>query len=105
MGARCAHGRRSFEGVGKGQCELQRFFAAAGCDSNVDKILRHVIFDARQLHFMADVVVGGMTLQFTRRCACGNYLMRNFDFPCVLDEFFVYKFFGGSIVGNRLLVT
>ena len=48
---------------------------------------------------MADVVVGGMTSQFTRRGACGNYFMWNFDFPCVLDEvFFEFTIFFGVVL-------
>ena len=37
---------------------------AAGCDSNVDEKLRHAIFDARQILFMADfLLVCGMNLR------------------------------------------
>ena len=44
---------------------------------NVDEKLRHAIFDARQILFMADVFV------------CGMYSMWNLDVPCVLEEVIV----------------
>ena len=47
----------------EGQCQRQRLYAAAGCDSNVDETLRLAIFDARQILFMADVFVCGMNLR------------------------------------------
>ena len=94
-GARYAHGRRSRTGVGKGQCQRQRFHAAAVCDSNVDEMLRHAIFDACQMLFVADVFV----CTFTSRDGAhtGIISFGNWIFPAFWEEVFfrfTVSFFG-----------
>ena len=58
--ARYAHGRRSFEGVGKGSMSAAETSRGRWVRRNVDETLRNVIFDARQILFMADFLVCGM---------------------------------------------
>ena len=53
-GAWHAHGRRSFEGVGKGSMSAAEILRRQWVRRNVDETLRRVIFDARQILLMAD---------------------------------------------------
>ena len=84
----------------KGQCQRQRLYAAAG-RPNVDETLRHVIFDARQIRFTADVFVCGMNLRSlhgTERMRefflCGNWMFpafwRKFLFEFTVSYFWKY---------------
>ena len=75
---------------------------------NVDEKLRHAIFDARQILFMADVFVRGMNLRSlhgTERMReiilCGSWM-----FPAFWRKLlFEFTLFFRSIVGDTLLVT
>ena len=105
---RFAHGRRSFNAVGKGQCQRQRFSAAAGHDAtsmkymNMSSLMRVKFFTWRMLFFVASI-----DAYLTGRSACGNHFVWHLDVPCVFRGGF-FKFtvsLFGSTVRETLLVT
>ena len=106
---RNAHGRRSFEGVGKGQFQRQRFCAAAGHDAtsmkyiNMSSSMRVKFFTWRMFLFVALI-----DAYLTGRSACGNHFVWNLDVPCVFRGVFFCKFtvsLFGSTVRDTLMGT